>query len=205
MSIESINGATLTGIKDAQEKFLKWSGGWWLGCAPEYLLTCSIAEAIYNAEGSCFVTLEHSVTEMMCEIGVKRHGPWPKKLRGNGRADIVVWWASDNPRAIVEVKTNVYSLNKIISDIDRIEKTLIKNGKNGYVQFGTLAFFTDASDSNKSKSGEILKSRIQGWYDKIKDKDRYGRKLKVEYDFNIETDGEDSWASVYFSFRLRNQ
>ena len=201
MSMKSINDATLLGIKVAQEKFVEWSGGWWLGYAPEYLLTCSIAEAISNAEGSCFVTLEHSVTEMMYEAGTNRRGPWPKKLRGNGRADIVVWWACDEPRAIIEVKTDVYSLNKLRADIDRIANTLSKNGEGGSIQFGTLALFTDASDSEKSKSREILELRINGWYEKIKIK--YEKKLNIERDFHIETDGNDSWAGVNFSFRTK--
>ena len=48
---------TLRGISKAQKDYEAWSGGNWLGCAPEYLITTYIAKEI--ATGTRYdVTLE---------------------------------------------------------------------------------------------------------------------------------------------------
>ena len=61
---------TLHGIEKAQEDYERWSGGYWLYQAPEYLMTTYVAkELAKHKEHSYYITLEHSTADAVAEVG----------------------------------------------------------------------------------------------------------------------------------------
>jgi hypothetical protein len=201
VSQKLIFDSIIRGFEEAQEKYEKMAGGWWLGHAPEYFLTSKVAETIAE-DTDLFVTLEHGISDIVCEAGIQCKGPMPKKMRNNGRADILIWWASDYPRAIVEVKNNVFSINKLKCDIDRIDKLLKKNGTSGKLQFGCLAFHTcAASNSRNKKATEILSQRIKIFYENLKNRfDGTYRISKHSTDLSKFSKLDEAWVGVCFGF-----
>jgi len=47
------------GYCDAQQKYEKWSVGFWLWKAPEYLIAVFVAQKLANISALKYITLEH--------------------------------------------------------------------------------------------------------------------------------------------------
>lgn len=136
----------LLGIKKAQKAYEAWSGGNWLGCAPEYLITTYIAKEI--AIGTrYYVTLEQDGGELTPGKG-KTSENIRRKLEG-GRFDIVVWddWT---PVVIIEVKRQPDFFSHIKGDVENI-CSMVK--RNNSIEYGLIAFYT-AWKEGESMSAE---------------------------------------------------
>lgn len=146
----------IKGIEDAQTEYVKWSGGDWIWDAPEYLITTCIAKRLARSN---YVTLESNVTRMLREAGAVHCGAPSKKLRKNGRFDIVLWRKNGAPRAAIEVKNRVWRFRQIEGDIERlIELVAKKQITSSTFQFGAVAFYTCATENNRTKAGDQLKN-----------------------------------------------
>ncbi|MDR3053961.1 MAG: hypothetical protein LBU53_00945 [Zoogloeaceae bacterium] len=159
LSEQKIIHATLESILDAHTHYQEMNGdkSWWLRYAPEYFLTVRIAESIFDQrkQGNIFVSLEYKMDDILDNLG-KGSGRVPKKIRKDGRSDIVLWnrlnseWSA---RAIIEVKNQVSSYNENIrKDIERIGTAVKKYP----LQFGLFAFYTSV-DKNKEHLRGIIK------------------------------------------------
>jgi hypothetical protein len=156
-SRETVAKTIISGIKKAHKSYHKLSNGFWLDYAPEYFLTCTIANELCTMSGNEYITLEHNVKDAVGSAGAISRGKLHTSMRSNGRSDIVLWYGNECPKAIVEVKTPLYSLNsEAVKDIERIEKVLIKNKDNNTFKYGIFAFYTSAKDNQKSNASEIL-------------------------------------------------
>ena len=160
ISIGKITDAIIDGIETAHEQYEEWSGGDWLTLAPEYLITSYIAEKIGDIEGAKYITLESGVKRTMSDAGALSRGRLSNKTRPNGRFDILLWKGNEEPRAIVEVKNAVYTYRKIKADIQRTCEVLSKNSTKSSLQFGVIAFCTDAEDSSRNSGKDILENRL---------------------------------------------
>ncbi len=118
--------------------------------------------------------------------GANEKGFISSEIRANGRSDIVLWWADGTPRAIIEVKNSVYGITKIDKDIRRIKSVLNQEKKYSKIQFGIIAFYTDAK--NKSGGAELkLIDRINKIYRRVESKKKcnlYYRTTSVNNDLD---------------------
>lgn len=136
------------------------SGGDWLCWAPEYFMTSHIAQALYNAQGSKYVTIENGAYSALSHAGAVGRGRLHSDIRSGGRFDLLLWWAKGDPRAIIEVKNSVFNKTQYKSDLKRITSVLERKRNESSIEFGIFAFYTATDDSSKRKSTAILEQRM---------------------------------------------
>lgn len=185
--------STLDGIDESMNIYQTWSDGEWLWNAPEYFITVKIAENISKIYGTKYITLEDNV-ETTLNLA-KAKGSTSDVSRKNGRFDIVVWGKKGRPRAIVEVKRNVYRAGKIEEDIERIQEVLKRKKSTSTIEFGLIAFYTNRGYKKKN-----AKQNVENKMDKML------KEIQEKYtDINFEMffrgneiieDDTDAWASV---------
>ena len=148
---------TSIGMYKAQKAYEKWSGGLWAWSAPEYLLTTYIAQEISKIKDKPFyLTLEQHVGEALGAAGASEDDA---KDAGKQKFDIIVWWGSDTPRGIIEVKKQVISFGGgatgyggIRKDVGRIIESLEATSR---LQFGLIAYYTSCKYGERpSKTAE---------------------------------------------------
>jgi len=202
ISIDKIIQSTLDGIDESMEVYQKWSGGEWLWNAPEYFITVKIAENIAKINGNKYITLEDNVNYILDLSNANNKGQVADTARGNGRSDIVIWWANGKPRAIIEVKNAVFRLDKITHDIDRIEEVLKSKQFETSLQFGLIAFYIDRNYKT-GNAKEKIEERIYKIYDEITEQyPNISCKLIARKKETIKDDN-DAWASVVFLFKVK--
>ncbi len=202
LSINKIIESTLDGIDESMEIYQKWSGGEWLWNAPEYLITVKIAENIANINGSKYITLEDNVDYILDISNDKDKGQISELARANGRSDIVLWWASGTPRAIIEVKNAVFRLDKIAQDIDRIQEVLKNEQLDTSLQFGLIAFYIDRG-YKMGNAKEKIQKKIYKIHNEIKE--QYPD-MSCELSFrekDIIKRDKDAWSSVVFLLKVK--
>lgn len=164
IAIEKVVDATLKGIEESQKQYLKWSGDYWLWQAPEYLITTNIANHISNIDGAKYITMENGASAAIDDAGAQGKGRLHGDIRGNGKIDIILWWADGTPRAIIEVKNQIYYSGQYEKDIKRIEKVLCRKSNDSSFQFGLFAFYDSAHDGPKKSSTEKVADKIATTY-----------------------------------------
>ena len=180
VKMDEIVNCALEAIDKAHKDYHKWSNGEWLWNAPEYFLTVRIAEKIAKLDKNKFVTMEDNVDYILDEAKAKKSGDIHPDIRADGRFDIVLWWASCEPRAIIEVKNGVNAYIKIQEDISRVSRTIKDAPIGSKIQFGLIAFYT----SHQYKKGyaiERLDEQIHKIFNSAKDGvGEIGKELKLE-------------------------
>ena len=201
---EDVIKKTLSGIVKAQKDYEAWSGGYWLWKAPEYMLTMYIAKEIWAIPGSKYLTLESKVRENMSEAGGFGRGRLSENVRPDGRSDITLYWAGETPRAIIEVKNQIETINKIKDDIDRIS-TMLRNADSTF-QFGLIAFYTSCKD--RGEDGKRAKSTIEERLERIESETRdildiLGKEYRLSrHDAAIKVDGDSAWVASVLKIQL---
>jgi hypothetical protein len=160
VSMTKIVSGALAGVVKAQKNYVQWSGGDWLWNASEYMTTVFVAQEIAKLEGTKYVTLEHGVKSAMADAGAIGQGKLHKKIKVGGRFDILLWWADETPRAPIEVKCQVASIEKIKADLQRIEKVVLRKKTDSSFQFGMMVFYTSCNDNKQFSAKEILDKRL---------------------------------------------
>ena len=128
---------TLKGIAKAQREYER-SSGCWLWEAPEYFMTTCIAREISSHRQFGYsVTLENNVRAAIDDAGGMGRGRPRNDLRPDGKFDILLWWANDTPRTVIEVKKHIRQFRRIRSDVARIcgvlnQADTIRNGLVAY-------------------------------------------------------------------------
>ena len=151
------------GIHEAEKDNYDWNTGTCLLNAPEYLMTVYIARLLGKIDGAKYITLESNPEVALIDSGATRKkGPLPSAIRKDGRMDIMIWWGNDSPRAIIEVKRNVYSMSTIRSDIERIKGVL--NRQDSSFQFGAVAFNSIVEGNSK----DLVVKRFKKLFDTMK-------------------------------------
>lgn len=156
--------SALKGIAKAQADYEEWSGGCWLWEAPEYLAGTYVAREIAFQAGKnhrYFLTLEHGTKSAMEEAGGVGRGRLHNAIRYGGRFDLMLWWASDTPRAPIEVKNQVTHFANICADIDRIARVLDRNNGRSTFQFGMSVFYTSIESSDGPAAQNELFQRLR--------------------------------------------
>jgi hypothetical protein len=161
ISIDKIVKATLSGIKKSQIQYEKWSGGFWLWNAPEYLITMNVANKISEIAGPKYITLEYGSKSTIKDAGARGKGRLPKDVREKGRVDILLWWGNDKPRAVIEIKNYIYDIKQYDKDIKRIRELLKLNSDQSSLQFALFCFCDSADDGvQKSAKQKIIDKKV---------------------------------------------
>ena len=155
---------TSAGMYKAHKAYEDWSGGLWAWNAPEYLLTTYIAKEVSEIKFKPFyLTLEQHVGEALGGAGASE-GIVEKA--GKQKFDIVVWWGSDAPRGIIEVKKQVNSFSGsatgyggIKQDVERIVESLKETS---LLQFGLMAYYTSCKYGERppNKAETVIRDRV---------------------------------------------
>lgn len=194
ISIPSIINAIHNGIKSAWNDHYSWSGGLWLKSAPEYLLTTYIAKSLGELNGPKFITLEENPDEILTLAGGRGRGRLAKDIRSDGSMDILLWWGNDTPRAIIEVKKDVYSFSKLQEDVKRIKGILIKEST---FQFGVIAIYTDIKDNTRKNAKDLMSDRLETLRKAVS---RYDGEI-VPGEISFDEKNGCAWVSVIMVFR----
>lgn len=155
----------------AARLFDKATGGCRLDQACEYLLTASVFERLAQHDRG-YVHLEVPVSWANEEADAIRCGRPSAADRKNGRYDIVHYWNNGKPRAAIEIKSPIRSMNKqrFRGDFKRLTNTLKASNKSSY-QFCAFAFYATKDYGNKKEPFEQkkknAKSKLNGLMDSI--------------------------------------
>ena len=161
------------------------------------LNSCRLTEGTRLLKDSTYVFLEPWVKGTMDEAGAISKGKLSFKTRENGKFDIVLYWSDYTPRSIIEIKNNCYYYSQIKEDVYRIRDVLLKNKDVSKFQFGILAFYTDADDTDTLSSKERIENRLKSIETSLK-KD-VDTKLYIEFsNSKIVTEGVSSWSAGCF-------
>ena len=148
---------TLDGITIAQRAYVRWTDGWWLYQAPEYLTTVYVARALARGIGSqSSLTLEENIRNAVEEAG----GELPRLTRANnGRCDIMLWCPRNAPNTIVECKRHVSQFETIQRDTRRICDFLCCDNT---IERGAIAYNTahDGEDATPRELRQFLSNRL---------------------------------------------
>ena len=158
IAINVIIDHVLDGIVTAQNEYVKMSGGLWLWNAPEYLITVNVAQSLLKCDGTLYVTLENSVYNALKDAGGIGKGILQYDMRHNGKMDLLIWYAKNDPRGIIEIKNQISGYDPIISDIKRIKAMLIKDST---MQFGLSCFYDSAAKNDKKSAFEKVNTKFQ--------------------------------------------
>ena len=132
--------------------------------APESFFSVAIADEIHRKLTSKkgFVALEQLAGSILRDANARTRGPLQKRMR-RGKYDLVVFYDNGNPRAVVEVKTNVYKYAMVSPDIERLSNTVKKNIDRSTLQVGVFVYFCAAwAETKKSEAtGENELKRVK--------------------------------------------
>jgi hypothetical protein len=161
ISIPKIISSVNEAYADAQQKYENWTGGEWLWKAPEYLITTAIARRIFDIDGPKYITIEHGASSAIDDAGAKGKGRLSAKIREKGKVDILLWWGDGSPRAVIEVKNQIFSTDQYKKDIERISSFLSRNKEDSSLQFGLFTFYESATSGPRKSAIEKVNDRIE--------------------------------------------
>ena len=190
ISQELVSEAILDGFDNAQKAYKQWSGGWVLSSSAEHVVYVFIAMAIRKIPGTKYLRIERSCKDVRRDACGNRPGQPAQALRLNGHIDIVLSWANDKPRAIIEIKNNVYNYEgQCKRDIERI--TTLLRSRPTTLQFGIFAFYSSATNGRKTAK-EKLEKRFNSIMSRIKV--AYGESFKVSGIQRVRDYDNSAWA-----------
>lgn len=179
------------------------SGGEWFDEAPEYFLSTYIARSVGNYKKKTFALLEVSVKETRKYAGASGDEREEAHERRNGRFDVVLYWANGNPRAVLEIKSPVWSATeqKIYPDIDRLGATLMANS-NSTLQFGVFLFYASVREPDRKHDNAT--QRMRDLLTRVEEKaieraDKLGVEVALRHGSVHKRDG-DAWSIATLVF-----
>lgn len=185
--------AVLDGIEDAEKTYEQWSGGEWLAYSAEHVISGFVARSIMKIPGSQYLTIEQRCRDAIESACGKRRGKLAQASRPDGRIDLLLWWAKDSPRAVVEIKNNVYNYNgQCEADVDRIANLLLMS--NTTLQFGLFVFYSSADDGKIKKATDKLTGRFRNVLSRARV--AWGKSLRVSGILKLHEYGNGAWAGA---------
>lgn len=151
--------AILAGIADARHTYAAWTRNvGYFAWAPEYLITVSVAKAVWEWCPPVTVWPEFRLMDAIREAGLPDHPALAGRLDGNRRADLLLYREASRPHAIVEVKRNVENWSRIAPDVERM-RSLVAGGDSSF-QLGVVAFNCTLLGRHGDKGAAVLKDRL---------------------------------------------
>ncbi|AUX92175.1 hypothetical protein [Mixta gaviniae] len=201
IALETIKGALISGIENAQADYARMSGGEWVWAASEYMVTTYVARALSEMEGAKFVTIESNGLTTMDYACAPTPGPKPRKARLRGRFDILLWWGNSKPRAVIEIKNQPGGPSGWYKDIERITSVLNMGNGESSIEFGAFAYYYSAPVGVRMSAEQ----RVAGKFESIENyvRDRIGDKFQVQQvTSDIYDEGDDgAWGAACLIIR----
>jgi hypothetical protein len=155
-----------SGVRAACKEYGKWSGGESIhDRGIESLLVSSVARKIVKGwkahSRTAYLSLETPFSEVAeNSYSIPKMGPRPKVLRGNRRADLVLWNSAMKVSGVIEVKRK-WSPGSCHHDLKRLRGLVKQYGchHEGTVQMGFLVTLVVVEKSKfEGRVGEIKES-----------------------------------------------
>ena len=161
--------ASLDGVNSAFRKYHKWSNGYWLDSAPESFIESEIANSLSKIVP--YVTLQDTIRNILEDANADLRGQKPRNS-ASGRMDIIVWWANETPRILIEIK-KAWDYNALNADSRRLKQLLKKDSS---LQKGLIVAYTSA------KKSETIDNRFENMVNNsgIKLEQRIGPKKRTD-------------------------
>ena len=151
------------GIKNA---YYDWEAmcGDWLHSAPEYLITVRVADQLMKeiVPTKRTLVMEGPVAKALTDAGSIQRGIKAKKLRHNGRFDIVLGNSRASPKVIIEIKNRIWNPtgDLITKDLNRICEALLHGKEHTNLDVGILGFYTDCAPV-RTKTDATASARLE--------------------------------------------
>lgn len=167
ISRNELTDAILDGILDANDFFVRISGGYWLSeLGVENVIQCKVAEALHRAINSkrdeeYGILLEFPMKEFLSEAGVPFRGPVPSLISGSKRIDLVILDKFGWPIIPIEIKRGI-SGEGFGKDAARIVRLLSRSSRRrgGSAKYGFICGFASGSGDDEETAREKLGERI---------------------------------------------
>lgn len=184
--------AVLDGIGDARQTYADWTrNGGYFAWAPEYLLTVSVANALWEICGPISVWPEYRLSDALRDAGIPADHAMPVRLEGNRRADLVISGMDSRPHTIVEIKRNVDGWGRIAADVDRLRSMMAAPSSS--LMRGIVAF--SCTLIRNSRGTAILHDRLSRMAEAAEELSRPGWRCRLRFN-PIQWDGLEYWSAA---------
>lgn len=189
----AIVDAVLAGVADARHTYSAWTrNGGYFSWAPEYLITVSVAQSLWEWCAPLTVWPEFRLSDALRDTS-RGAAAAPHRVEATRRADLLLYRDGPSPHAIVEVKRNVDGWAKIAADVERLRTTMMIPTSS--FQLGMVAFSCTLMGSSKAKGGCIMKDRLSRMADCVDDIRLAGWNCRLVAR-GINFDGHEHWAAA---------
>ncbi|WP_173978469.1 hypothetical protein [Magnetospirillum sp. UT-4] len=161
--------------------------------APEYLITVSVAKAVWEWCAPMSVWPEFRLMDAMRDAGMAGAAGVPGRLDGNRRADLLLYRNGGRPHAIVEVKRNVEGWSRIAPDVERMQ-AVVAGGASSF-QLGVVAFNCTQMASSSANGGVVLKDRLLRMAEAADSLSRPGWRCGLS-SRGVSYDGHEYWSAA---------
>lgn len=183
--------AVLAGIADAKHTYAAWTRNvGYFAWAPEYLITVSVAKAVWEWCAPLSVWPEYRLMDAMREAGVP---DGHAQLDGNRRADLLLYRDGSRPHAVVEVKRNVEGWGRIAADVERL-RTMVAGTESSF-QLGIVAFNCTMLGAGGPRGSSVLRDRLARMAEAAQDLSLPGWRCSLSAR-GINWDGHEYWSAA---------
>ncbi|OJX71317.1 hypothetical protein [Magnetospirillum sp. 64-120] len=192
-SNSAIVDAVLAGVADARHTYSAWTrNGGYFSWAPEYLITVSVAQALWEWCAPMSVWPEFRLSDALRDTNRGSADPFSRN-EATRRADLLLYRGGPAPHAIVEVKRNVDGWAKIAADVERLRTTMQMPSSS--FELGVVAFSSTLIGGSKAKGGGIMKDRLARMADCVGDIRLAGWRCRLVAN-DTQFDGHEHWAAA---------
>lgn len=189
----AIVNAVLAGVADARHTYAAWTrNAGYFSWAPEYLLTVSVAQSLWEWCAPLTVWPEFRLSDALRDASPGQNRT-ATRTDATRRADLLLYRGGAQPHAIVEVKRNVDGWAKIAADMERLRTTVLMPGAS--FELGVVAFNCTLIGGTKAKGGCILKDRLSRMADCLDEIRLPGWNCRLTAR-GINFDGHEHWAAA---------
>jgi|GEM_PF-1195895 len=194
-SSDEIVGAVLAGIVEARHTYAAWTGNnGYFAWAPEYLITVSVAQAVWDWCAPLTVWPEFRLGDARRDSGAHAFGQaGPGHLDGNRRADLLIYRTGSRPHAVVEIKRNVEGWGRIATDIERMRSLVTGCGSS--FELGLVAFNCTHMAGTGERERSVLRDRLARMADYADDVRLPGWRCRLSHG-SINHDGHEYWSAA---------
>lgn len=205
---DKIPNAILAGITDAFKTYERWTlNDRWLNEAPELFVSVEIARRLKKSFPSGHIDMETSVRGALSNAGAKTRGRPRTSERRGGRFDILLSRKNMKPWCAVEIKSPIWSVNCLESDIKRVCGVIRHRNNGSSLSCGAVAFYSDypkpaRKHASAKKALQSLGERAEALAKELVGKDDRLTARLFTSPFHKGND-DDGWQAFCLFFQMR--
>jgi hypothetical protein len=192
---DNIVSAVLAGVVEARHTYAAWTGnGGYFAWAPEYLLTVSVAQAVWDWCAPLTVWPEFRLGDAVRDSGPTCSRATVQLAQGdNRRADLLIYGRDLRPCAVVEIKRNVDGWGRIADDVERLCSVVAR--KSSSFELGVVAFNCTHMAPAGGRGRGVLADRLRRLGDFAGKVRRPGWNCRL-ISGRIDHDGHEYWSAA---------